>query len=205
MTRTADLERPAELLDAVVKHLTENGVAELSLRPLAKAVGSSPRVLLYYFGSKEELVVRALARMREKQRVTYERMKEFPYKSPGEACRAIWRHMSAPENERLFRMSLEIYVMALRQPKTFAEYLRTTVEDWLGFLAPPLVRKGYTEADARAHATVVLAGFRGFLLDYCASGDRARIDRAVELWLDALDTIPLTKDIRTNEEGSHGE
>jgi hypothetical protein len=68
-----------------------------------------------------------------------------------------------------------------------------------------LVRKGYTEADARAHATVVLAGFRGFLLDYCASGDRARIDRAVELWLDALDTIPLTKDIRTNEEGSHGE
>jgi AcrR family transcriptional regulator len=205
VTRTADLERPAELLDAVVKHLTENGVAELSLRPLAKAVGSSPRVLLYYFGSKEELVVRALARMREKQRVTYERMKEFPYKTPGEACRAIWRHMSAPENERLFRMSLEIYVMALRQPKTFAEYLRTTVEDWLGFLAPPLVRKGHTEADARAHATVVLAGFRGFLLDYCASGDRARIDRAVELWLDALDTIPLTKDIRTNEEGSHGE
>ena len=84
--------------------------------------------------------------------------------------------------------------MALRQPKTFAEYLRTTVEDWLGFLALPLVRKGYTEADARARATVVLAGFRGFLLDYCASRDRLRVDRAVELWLNALDAIPPRKE-----------
>ena len=36
-------------------------MADLSLRPLAKAVGSSPQVLLYYFGSKEEMVVKALA------------------------------------------------------------------------------------------------------------------------------------------------
>ncbi len=194
MTRTAGFERPAELLDAVVKHLTEHGVAELSLRPLAKAVGSSPRVLLYYFGSKEELVVKALAHMREKQRVTYERMKAFPYQTPGEACRTIWRHMSAPENERLFRMSLEIYAMALRQPKVFAEYLRTTIEDWLGFLAAPLIRNGHSEAEARAHATVVLAGFRGFMLDFCASSDRKRLDRAVELWLQGLDAIVLAKE-----------
>jgi AcrR family transcriptional regulator len=204
VTRTVNLERPGVLLDAVVKHLTEHGVAELSLRPLAKAVGASPRVLLYYFESKEQLVVKALARMREKQRVTYERMKAFPYQTPGEACRTIWRHMSSPENERLFRMSLEIYAMALRQPITFAEYLRTTVEDWLGFLASPLVRKGYTEADARAHATVVLAGFRGFLLDYCASRDRERVDRAVELWLAALDTIPLAKQISATKENFDG-
>jgi len=194
MARTASIERPEELLDRVADYLSTNGVAELSLRPLAKAVGSSPRVLLYYFGSKEELVVKALARMREKQRVTYERMKAFPYKTPGEACRAIWRHMRAPENERLFRMSLEIYEMALRQPKVFAEYLRTTIEDWLGFLAAPLAQKGYSEAEARAHATVVLAGFRGLMLDYCASGDRKRLDRAVELWLQGLDAIALVRE-----------
>lgn len=190
VTRTANVERPGELLDGVVDYLAAQGVAELSLRPLAKAVGSSPRVLLYYFGSKEELVVKALARMRERQRVTYERMKAFPYETPGEACRAIWRHMSVPENERLFRMSLEIFAMALRQPERFAEYLRSMIEDWLEFLAAPMIRKGYAEADARAHGTVVLAGFRGFMLDYCASQDRARVDRAVELWLTALDAIP---------------
>jgi AcrR family transcriptional regulator len=186
-------------LDEVVDYLSANGVAELSLRPLAKAVGSSPRVLLYYFGSKEELVVKALGRLRERERVTYDRMKSLPYETPAETCRAIWRHMSSPENARLFRISLEIYAMALRQPERFAEYLRATIEDWLGFLSAPLLRKGYSESEARAHATVVLAGFRGFLLDYCASRDRARVDRAVELWLHALDAIPLRKENANGE------
>lgn len=194
MTRTANAKRPEELLEEVTAYLTRNGIAELSLRPLAKAVGSSPRVLLYYFGSKEELVVMALARMRERQRVTYERMKSLPFETPREACRIIWQHMSAPENEKLFRMSLEIFAMALRQPQKFAEYLRATIEDWLGFLSAPLEKKGYSKDEARAHATVVLSGFRGFMLDYCASRDRARLDRAVELWLHALDAIPLRKE-----------
>ncbi|HYL63220.1 MAG TPA: TetR/AcrR family transcriptional regulator [Candidatus Methylomirabilis sp.] len=189
MARTANEERPGELLDEVAEYLAGNGVADLSLRPLAKAVGSSPRVLLYYFGSKEEMVVKALGRLRERQRVTYERMKSLPYETTSEACRAIWRHMSSPGNARLFRMSLEIFVMALRQRERFADYLRATIEDWLGFLAPPLMKKGYSESEARAHATVVLAGFRGFLLDYCASRDRERVDRAVELWLQGLDAI----------------
>jgi AcrR family transcriptional regulator len=76
-----------------VGHLTTHGVVELSLRPLAKAVGSSPRVLLYYFGSKEEMMVKALARLRERQRATYSQMRETSFTSPSEACRAIWRHM----------------------------------------------------------------------------------------------------------------
>lgn len=193
MVRIAGVKRPAELLDSVADYLATHGVAELSLRPLSKAVGSSPRVLLYYFGSKEELVLKALGRLRERQRATYERMKSAPFGTPAEACRAIWRNMSSPGNERLFRMSLEIFTMALRQPGRFAEYLRASYEDWLGFLSAPLLRQGYAESEARAHATVILAGFRGFLLDYCASQDRARVDRAVELWLETLDKIPLQK------------
>ena len=191
MARKIDAERRAALLDAVANHLGEHGMADLSLRPLARAVGSSPRVLLYYFGSKEEMVVRALGRLRERQRVTYQRLKELPYQTPSEAGRAIWRHMSSPTNARLFRMSLEILVTALRQPDQFDEYLRASIEDWLGFLAPPLVRQGYSEVEARSQATVVVAGFRGFLLDYLASHDQERVDRAVELWLGALDAIRL--------------
>lgn len=195
MARTASEVRPEELLDQVADYVAANGVAELSLRPLAKAVGSSPRVLLYYFGSKEDMMVKALGRLRERQRVTYERMKTLPYQTPSEACRAIWRHMSAPENARLFGISLEIFAMALRQRERFAEYLRASVEDWLGFLTAALTRKGHTEAEGRAHATVVVAGFRGFLLDYVATRDRERVDRAVEMWLRALDAVSMKVDV----------
>lgn len=190
MVRTANVERPGELLDAIVDHLIENGVSELSLRPLAKAVGSSPRVLLYYFGSKEDLVVKALARLRERQRGTYDQLKNAAFASPTDACRAIWHDLSAPRSEGLFRMFFEAYAMALRHPRRFSEFLNSAVEDWLSFLAEPLIGHGASKAEARAYATVVIAGFRGFMLDYCASRDRARVDRAVELWLDAIDSIP---------------
>ena len=191
MARTANLERPDELLDAVVGYLTSHGVADASLRPLAEAVGSSPRVLLYYFGSKEALIARALARLRERQRAAYAQMKLAATANPREACLAIWRHLSAPSSEPLFRMFFQAYSMGLQDPERFQEFLRTAIEDWLEFLSAPLLARGHPAALARAYATVVLAGFRGFMLDYCASRDRARADAAVELWLDALDALKL--------------
>jgi AcrR family transcriptional regulator len=191
MTRTVNEARPAELLDAIVGYLVKHGVAELSLRPLAKAVKSSPRVLLYYFGSKEELVVKALARLRERQRSTFGTMREAKYDQPSDACRAIWKQMSAPQSELLFKFFFETYALALRNPRRYADFLRTAVEDWLEFVAAPLIRRGHAREEARAFATIVIAGFRGFMLDYCAARahERPRIDRAVDLWLDSLDTI----------------
>jgi AcrR family transcriptional regulator len=52
MARTVDPQRRTDLLDRIVDYVAENGLSELQLRPLAKAVGSSPRVLLYYFPRK---------------------------------------------------------------------------------------------------------------------------------------------------------
>ena len=64
MSRTADDARRAELLERAVDYVLRQGLAQLSLRPLAKATGSSPRLLLYYFGSKEALVVEIIRRVR---------------------------------------------------------------------------------------------------------------------------------------------
>ncbi len=189
MVRIADQARPVALLDAIVGYLVKNGVADLSLRPLAKAVGSSPRVLLYYFGSKEELVIRALTRLRERQRSAFGGMREAKYERPSDTCRAIWKQMSARQSELLFKFFFETYALALRHPRRFGDFLNNAVEDWLEFVAEPLIGRGQTCSEARVFATIVLAGFRGFMLDYCASRDRERIDRAVDLWLHSLDTI----------------
>jgi AcrR family transcriptional regulator len=56
--------RRAELLELAYQYAVSRGQAELSLRPLARAIGSSPRVLLYLFGSKDGLIRALLARAR---------------------------------------------------------------------------------------------------------------------------------------------
>lgn len=198
MVRVADENRPAELLDAIVAYLVKNGVAEVSLRPLAKAVGSSPRGLLYYFGSKEAMLTQAIKRLRELQRGGFAKLQEQRYENPSDACRAVWKQASAPQAETAFRLSLEVYVLALRHPDLFGDFLRSSSEDWLGFLSAPMIRKGASKAQARAFATVAIAGFRGFMLDYAATHDRARIDRAVDLWIGTLDQV-ATKAVTLQE------
>jgi AcrR family transcriptional regulator len=194
--RSADETRPRDLLDSIVGYLIKNGIAELSLRPLAKAVGSSPRVLLYYFGSKEKMLVKALSRLRAQQSAAFSEMRATRYSHPSDSCRAIWNQMSSPQSEKLFTFFFETYALALRSPRRFGDFLNHAVEDWLEFVAEPLIRQGQTRNEARAFATIVISGFRGFMLDYCATRDRERVDRAVEMWLRTLDTIsPKLKEV----------
>ncbi len=189
MSRTADPDRPGELLDAIVAYLLEHGISQLSLRPLAKAVGSSPRVLLYYFESSEKMIALALARLRERQRATYRDMFAVDAASTADAYFAVWKHMTSPAYAPLFRLFFEVYGLALRDPRTYRAFLSSAVDDWLDFIDDAASRKRYGRASSRAFATVIVSGFRGFMLDYCASRDRKRVDHAVKLWIGALDAI----------------
>jgi AcrR family transcriptional regulator len=186
MSRTANQQRPQELRDAIVRYLIKHGLSNLSLRPLAKAVGSSPRVLLYYFGSKEKMVVLIVKEIRQQQFAT---LGETNAPTFAEACQIAWSRMIAPNSEPIFRLYFEIYGIALRNPKLYRAFLRDTVEDWLRNIADPLSRQGYERSQARAFAAVVLAGLRGFMLDYCTTHDRRRLERAVALWASSLDAL----------------
>src|SRR5665213_3264159 len=107
-----------------------------------------------------------------------------------DTVRAAWKLMSAPEHERVFRLFFEVYGLALQAPERYAEFLRGAVDDWIGYLAATKLAEGYARREARAIATVLLAGYRGFLLDLLATRERTRVDRAVDLWIIALDAIP---------------
>ncbi|MGB6600339.1 MAG: TetR/AcrR family transcriptional regulator [Candidatus Cybelea sp.] len=196
MSRTADEARRAELLDRAVDYVCRHGLAELSLRPLAKAVGSSPRVLLYYFESKEALVVEIVRRGRARQRAMMAHL-ELTDLSPREISRTLWREWSKPEWEPLTRLSFEVYTLALSDRSRFPGFLDSSVNEWLDALEACTTLPGYTRAESRALGTLLIAGFRGFLLDLLATHDRARIDRAVELWLSLLyEGPPATKGVK---------
>ena len=172
MPRTADEARRAELLDRAVDYVCTHGLADLSLRPLAKGVGSSPRVLLYYFGSKEELIVEIIRRGRTRQRAMMANLKSKKL-SPRAVAKALWREWSKPEWAPLTRLSFEVYALALGDRSRFPGLLDGSVNEWLAALGDC----------TPTTATILIAGFRGFMLDLLATGDRSRVDRAVDRWL----------------------
>jgi len=194
MARTADEQKRVDLLERIVDYVMANGLSDLSLRPLADAVGTSPRVLLYYFTSKEELIAGIMDGARERQRAIFSTLPRNA-QTYADTVRAAWDAMSAPRHEPVFRLFFEVYGLALQDPKRFPGFLKRAVEDWLDYLEPSALRDGHTARDARAIATVLLAGYRGFLLDLCATRDRKRISRAVEVWIAALDAIPSPNEL----------
>jgi AcrR family transcriptional regulator len=183
MSRPVNKNRPIELQNAIVKYLVKRGLADLSLRPLAKAVRCSPRVLLYHFGSKEHMVTEALAQVRRVQRATYDRIEATGFE---QSYRAVWKRMAAPDSEPMFRLFFETYGAALRQPRLYKDFLRETIDHWLQAITDDLCREGYRRKEACALATIILAGLRGFMLDFCATHDRTRLDHSVQLWLRML-------------------
>jgi AcrR family transcriptional regulator len=178
--------RRDELLERAYRHVLAHGLGGMSLRPLAGAVGSSPRVLLFLFGTKEGLVRALLARARADELELLDRVRASRGDLPAVTA-AVWAWLAAPEHRPLLRLWAEAYARSLVEPGgPWAGFARATVEDWLGLLAaaqPPAVRATPEGASAR---TLTLAVLRGALLDLLATDDEARTTRAVERHVDEV-------------------
>jgi AcrR family transcriptional regulator len=180
--------RQDELLELAYQYVLTNGLADMSLRPLAKAIGSSPRVLLFLYGSKDALIRALLDRARSDELAAID---AFRHVGSGaglaESARQVWDWLSAPEHRLLLGLWVEAYARSLTDPAgPWAGFAAQTVQDWLGLLEarqPPARRRS---AAGAAERTAVLAVLRGAMLDLLATGDLARATGSVTVLLEAL-------------------
>lgn len=167
--------RREELLEAAYHYVLQHGLVEMSLRPLSSAIGTSPRVLLFLFGSKEQLVRELLGRARADELVLVREQGSDPDGGPrlADVAGRLWDWMCRPENRPLLRLWVEAYARSLTEPAgPWEGFARDTVTDWLAILQQA------DDVDP-ARATAVLALLRGALLDLLATGDADRTSRAV--------------------------
>lgn len=170
--------RREELLELAYAYVREHGLTRLSLRPLAAAIGSSPRVLLFLFDSKDGLVRALLARARHDELTLL--ASAGPAEGLAEAALQVWSWLSDPAHRPLLTLWVEAYSRSLLESEgPWAGFAASTVTDWLEVLArsqPPATRD---TPEAVAARTATLALLRGALLDLLATGDTARTTAAV--------------------------
>lgn len=180
-----DARRDA-LLTAAMEHLATRGVSDFSLRELAEALGTSHRMLTYYFGSKEGLLTEIVRAVEGAQRTVWEELLADPELTEAERPLALWRRLSTPEMEPYIRLFFEIYGQALQGRTPASALLEGDVESWLRPSVTALVAAGHSEESARTAARLGLAVTRGLLLDQVANGDHAEIERCYQLFLTLL-------------------
>jgi AcrR family transcriptional regulator len=178
------------LLNAAIDHIAARGISDLSLRELGAAIGSSHRMLIHHFGGREGLLVAVVQAVEERQRALLGDVIPDPQASPGEAMRAWWKHISDEAlwpNERLF---FELYGQALQgRPGTIA-LLDGIIDAWLEPAASLLAELGLENGQAAARLGIAVT--RGLLLDLLATGDRERVDAAMDVHIAAMEALLAT-------------
>lgn len=167
------------LLDAVIDHFGRNGIGDTSLRGIAEAVGTSHRMLIYHFGSREGLlaeVTRAVeARQRAVMTATYDT--ELP---PLEAAAKYWEQ-TVEATLHYGPLFFELAAHAM-QGKEHATALRDElIAAWLPSVTELCRAIGIPETQAETHARLALGAARGLLLDLLVSGDKEEVARAADL------------------------
>ncbi len=174
--------RREELLESAYGYVLKHGLTALSLRPLAKAIGSSPRVLLFLFGSKDGLVRALLSRARQEERQLVEALRAARAASVQDVAGLIWDWLATPEHRGLLVLWTESYARSLVAPDgAWSGFASATVGDWLQLLADAQTPEVRPTHSGEAERTLILATLRGALLDLLATGDQRRTTAAVRL------------------------
>lgn len=165
-----------DLLDRVIAYLADAGVGDRSLRDIAAGAGTSHRMLIYHFGSRDALLVEVVRAVEARQRDV---RASLAGGSPRAMALEFWRSLSDPALAPYERLFFELYGAALGGQSSVAPVLDGIVTSWL---ADESMFAGLSPAKAR----MALAFSRGALLDLLATGDREAVNEMVLAFVDLV-------------------
>jgi AcrR family transcriptional regulator len=189
--------RRDELLDAAAAYLLRHGISGMSLRPMAAAIGTSARLLIYHFGTKERLLIEAMGLIRQRARADVTAILKTAPSDPdlGRLVREFWRWCTSARNRPYLRLLFEVHGLALQYPRQYAGYLEGSVVHWIELLTRALAPSHGRRAEATA--TLIVGTIDGLLMDYLSTRDLVRATRAIDLLAGHLSAERLASKRRT--------
>jgi AcrR family transcriptional regulator len=193
-----------KLLEAVTNVALAGGIADRSLRAIAEAAGTSHRMLIHHFGSREGLLIDVIRAVEARQRGALTELVAESTEVPGDLADRFWRHLRSPELAPQERLFFEVYGQALQGRKWARPLLEGVVDDWVGPVAAMLEAAGISPETARTVARLYVAVGRGLLLDVLATGDGHEVDMAMQYFSEMLLAHMSSSEARPAQPGKSG-
>jgi AcrR family transcriptional regulator len=171
---------------------TADGVDGHALRPLAQALGTSDRMLLYYFGTKERMIAEALA-LYERRPLLRVRTALDTTGSPTDPAglrrlmEELWRQFGEPDVRATLPLFLEVMSASVLHPDRYGPVMHDIVTEWTDLLTSVFHGLGMNRDQALSQATVLTGACLGLLMAPLADGHWAQADTAFRTLLDALE------------------
>ncbi|MDF5754339.1 TetR/AcrR family transcriptional regulator [Spongiactinospora sp. TRM90649] len=185
------MNRRAELAERVLDYVLEHGLIGLSLRPLAAALNTSDRMLLYHFGSKERLVGDALALAQLRLAASVE-PPGADVRTLADLVRYLWSALANPSGVQATRLYLDLSVLATKEPAQWRDAVERLRGPWREPLRAGLVAFGVAESESTALADLILATLDGLALDRLTAANPSRADAAADAFADLFEHRALS-------------
>ena len=173
--------RRPELLARSAEHVLARGISGLSMRSLAAELGLTHATLTHHFGGRDALLAQVIEWLADRELAFW--ADGEPDLSLADLTRRLWDHYTSPEGAALFRLMFEAVGLMDQERELYRDLLQRMVFPWQTALCQLVEAQGVDPARAETLATLAVAQFRGLQLDLLATGDRARVERALETWL----------------------
>ena len=154
------------------------------MAPLAEKIGTSKRMLLYYFHDRGTLLAEALAANRLNASELFEDVHDREGLRAGAST--MWHAIvKGGAQHRFIRLDLQVLSLATTQPEIYGSLAVTAVNVMTEPIAAAFERAGFAPDEAEPRATLVVSGLRGLSQDLLVTDDRERVDAAAERLIDA--------------------
>jgi AcrR family transcriptional regulator len=177
MPRPRDEGRRRQLLNELIDAFADGGIGGRSLREVADVLGTSHRMLIHHFGSRDELLLAIVEEVERRQAAT---LADLP-NDPADAIAATWADVRRPELRPFERLFFECYARAAQGEVPFSRLLPGAVDGWLAG-----VDERAQGAPDPALVRLSLAVVRGLLLDLVATNDDEGVDAAADRFVTLL-------------------
>jgi AcrR family transcriptional regulator len=178
---TAGSNGREKLLRASIGFFAEQGIGDASLRQIATAIGSSHRMLIYHFKSREGLLEAVVDELERNERDTLDQLIAQSDRPGRERAWEFWTHV-ADIADFYGPLYFELASMAMRGDDLSAPLRVPNVDMWIDALSRLWKHADLKTPQARVHARLNLAVARGLLHDLLLTGDRRGVDKAMAMW-----------------------
>ena len=171
------------LLDEALVVAGERGLSDASLRELAAAMGTSHRMVLYHFGSRDGLVAAIVERVEAQQRAALADLAATAT-TPEDLMRRQWDQLTDPDLRPFIRLFFEVLAHALHGRPGTERFLEQLTAPWLEVGAQVAERLGADHDDDLVRLGIAVV--RGLLIEVAATGEVAGPRRSLERYLQTL-------------------
>lgn len=175
-------DRRAELLDGATAWVIEHGLSTLSLRPVAKALGTSDRMLIYWFGSRDGLLAAIAEHAGEGLSLAMPTVDPAaPPLTPRAWLDQCWGLFSDPVVRPGLALLFELDALGARSPGPARDAARRTADRWIEVVDGALAALDVPAGGRPAVTRVVAGAMVGLILDDLVGDPGPRPDPELDL------------------------